>query len=169
MICNRTYCGKMEQRDGLLRVAIHADVLDYLMLADVLRLAELRLGPNTDRLELDCSLVRQFSGPWGVHFALALNFAKNHRLRVTFTCLAGQPLSLVHLFAYSPLLRSLVDHEVLGGASRPAELTRSRLPCERRVRSIPTHEAEEHEQLIDPELPGCPTDGPSGVERCRHD
>ena len=95
-------------QDGALHVVLTTKVLDYRIFYRILRIIQQTMPADTNCVELDCSNVSEFCGPWGVHFAMVLNFSKEHDLKVVLLGLEGQPLALAQVFSSSKWLAHVI-------------------------------------------------------------
>ncbi|HNO78528.1 MAG TPA: hypothetical protein PKN33_10755 [Phycisphaerae bacterium] len=77
------------------------DMLDMIAALDERAMANLKY------LAFDFSQVEEFTGPWGVHFALLINLSKRLNCRVLATSLHGQPAKVARLFRQSEDIRAL--------------------------------------------------------------
>jgi hypothetical protein len=62
---------------------------------------------NLKYLAFDFSQVEEFTGPWGVHFAMLINLSRRLKCRVLATSLHGQPAKVARLFRQSQDIRAL--------------------------------------------------------------
>jgi hypothetical protein len=71
----------------------------------------------------DFTLVQEFVGPWGIHFALLIGLARNIPVRINMIGLPGKPAALAWLFRGSPEVRDLLAKRLSGSKGTPDVFT----------------------------------------------
>ncbi len=77
------------------------DMLDMFAALDEAAMSELKY------VAFDFSEVEEFTGPWGVHFAMLIHLSRRLSCRVLATSLHGQPAKVARLFRQSEDIRTL--------------------------------------------------------------
>ena len=77
------------------------DMLDMIAALDEGAMANLKY------VAFDFSQVEEFTGPWGVHFAMLINLSRRLNCRVIATSLHGQPAKVARLFRQSEDMQAL--------------------------------------------------------------
>ena len=84
--------------DGILIVRPVSAVLTVDSLQKLVRHLDRVSAGVLKRIHFDLSNVTELAGPWGVHFAILIEFSSRRGIRVSAGGLKGQPLALAWLF-----------------------------------------------------------------------